>query len=60
MIVSVFGKSQYRAKGCKTGMLSSVLQVDLLDEPTIDESLLVKIDLKGFIENQNYGELFFC
>lgn len=44
MIVSVFGKSQYRAKGCKTGMLSSVLQVDLLDEPTIDESLLCEIE----------------
>lgn len=41
MIVAVFGKSQYRAKGCKTGMLSSVLQVDLLDEPTVDESSLV-------------------
>ncbi|KYQ55349.1 Protein SMG8 [Trachymyrmex zeteki] len=37
VIVSVFGKSQYRAKGCKTDMLSSILQLNLLDEPEIDQ-----------------------
>ncbi|XP_033223576.1 protein SMG8 [Belonocnema kinseyi] len=63
VIVSVFGKSRFRAKGCKTGMLSSVLQVDLLDEPTIDEPSLCEIEgyhdvkeriiylhLKGFLD----------
>ena len=44
IIVSVFGKSQYRAKGCKADMFSSVLQVDLLEEPNLDKESLV-----GFI-----------
>lgn len=37
VIVSVFGKSCYHAKGCKTDMLSSILQINLLDEPEVDE-----------------------
>lgn len=46
VIVSVFGKSQLRAKGCKTEMLSSVLQADLLDEPTVSEETLC--DIEGY------------
>lgn len=41
VVVSVFGKSQYRAKGCKTNMLSSILQVDLLDEPEVNTESFV-------------------
>ncbi|KAL2714327.1 nonsense-mediated mRNA decay factor SMG8 isoform X3 [Vespula squamosa] len=44
VIVSVFGKSQYRMKGCKTDMLSSILQVDLLNEPTVDETSMCEIE----------------
>lgn len=42
VIVSVFGKSQYRAKGCKTDMLSSILQLNLLDEPEMDQQSWVR------------------
>jgi hypothetical protein len=42
VIVSVFGKSQLRAKGCKADMLSSIFQVDLLDEPKVDEDSWVR------------------
>lgn len=41
IVVSVIGKSQYRAKGCKTEMLSTVLLAGLLDDPTVDENTLV-------------------
>ncbi|KAL2743606.1 nonsense-mediated mRNA decay factor SMG8 isoform X3 [Vespula maculifrons] len=44
VVVSVFGKSQYRTKGCKTDMLSSILQVDLLNEPTVDETSMCEIE----------------
>ncbi|XP_012536412.1 protein SMG8 [Monomorium pharaonis] len=44
VIVSVFGKSQYRAKGCKTDMLSSILQLNLLDEPEIDQQCWCEIE----------------
>ncbi|OXU28536.1 hypothetical protein TSAR_008981 [Trichomalopsis sarcophagae] len=44
IIVSVFGKSQYRAKGCKAEMFSSVLQMDLLDEPGVDKGSLCEIE----------------
>ncbi|XP_066583120.1 nonsense-mediated mRNA decay factor SMG8-like [Prorops nasuta] len=44
VIVSVFGKSEYRAKGCKTDMLSSILQVDLLDNPKIDYQNMCEIE----------------
>lgn len=44
VIVSVFGKSQYRMKGCKTDMLSSILQVDLLNEPNVDETSMCEIE----------------
>ncbi|XP_076300012.1 nonsense-mediated mRNA decay factor SMG8 isoform X3 [Lasioglossum baleicum] len=44
VIVSVFGKSQYRSKGCKTSMLSSILQVDLLDEPQMDLDTFSEIE----------------
>ncbi|XP_076653468.1 nonsense-mediated mRNA decay factor SMG8 isoform X1 [Halictus rubicundus] len=44
VIVSVFGKSQYRSKGCKTSMLSSILQVDLLDEPQVDQDTFSEIE----------------
>jgi hypothetical protein len=43
IIVSVFGKSQYRSKCCKADMFSSVLQVDLLEEPIVNKNSLVKI-----------------
>lgn len=42
VIVSVFGKSQYRAKGCKTDMLSSILQLNLLDQPETDQQSWVR------------------
>lgn len=41
IIVSVIGKSQYRAKGCKTDMLGSFLLTDLIDDPTINDDTLV-------------------
>ena len=41
VVVSIIGKSQYRAKGCKTEMLSSILLSGLLDDPTVDENTLV-------------------
>lgn len=41
VIVSIIGKSQYRAKGCKTEMLGSNLLSDLIDHPTIDDETLV-------------------
>ncbi|XP_071555169.1 nonsense-mediated mRNA decay factor SMG8 [Temnothorax nylanderi] len=44
VIVSVFGKSQYRAKGCKTDMLSSILQLNLLDEPEMDQQSWCEIE----------------
>ncbi|XP_014207374.1 protein SMG8 [Copidosoma floridanum] len=44
LIVSVFGKSQYRAKACKAEMFSSVLQVNLLEEPEIDKDSLCEIE----------------
>nr|XP_012220936.1 PREDICTED: protein SMG8 isoform X2 [Linepithema humile] len=44
VIVSVFGKSHYQAKGCKTDMLSSILQLNLLDEPVIDEDSWCEIE----------------
>ncbi|XP_003701120.1 nonsense-mediated mRNA decay factor SMG8 isoform X2 [Megachile rotundata] len=44
VIVSVFGKSQYRAKGCKTNMLGSILQVGLLDEPEVNEDSYCEIE----------------
>ncbi|KAG7212648.1 hypothetical protein KM043_012931 [Ampulex compressa] len=44
VIVSVFGKSQYRSKGCKTEMLSSILQVGLLDEPEVNEDSMCEIE----------------
>ncbi|XP_032668556.1 protein SMG8 [Odontomachus brunneus] len=44
VVVSVFGKSQYRAKGCKADMLSSVLQVNLLDEVQVDEDSMCEIE----------------
>ncbi|KAH0955896.1 hypothetical protein HN011_006917 [Eciton burchellii] len=44
VIVSVFGKSQLRAKGCKADMLSSIFQVDLLDEPKVDEDSWCNIE----------------
>lgn len=46
VIVSVFGKSQYSAKGCKTNMLSSILQVGLLDEPEVEEESFVRVYLR--------------
>lgn len=42
MIVSVFGKSQYKTKACKAEMFSSVLQTDLLDGTIVGEDSLVK------------------
>ncbi|XP_015586501.1 protein SMG8 isoform X2 [Cephus cinctus] len=44
VIVSVFGKSQFCTKGCKAEMLGSVLQVDLLDEPGVDEESSCEIE----------------
>ncbi|CAL1682174.1 unnamed protein product [Lasius platythorax] len=44
VIVSVFGKSQYQAKGCKMEMLSSILQLNHLDEPEIDEDSWCEIE----------------
>ncbi|XP_011684997.1 PREDICTED: protein SMG8-like isoform X4 [Wasmannia auropunctata] len=44
VIVSVFGKSQYRAKGCKTDMLSSILQLNLLDKPEVDQQSWCEIE----------------
>lgn len=44
VIVSVFGKSQYRAKGCKTQMLGQNLLVDLLDDPTVNDDNLSEIE----------------
>ncbi|XP_011865598.1 PREDICTED: protein SMG8 isoform X1 [Vollenhovia emeryi] len=44
VIVSVFGKSQYRAKGCKTDMLNSILQLNLLDEPEMDQQSWSEIE----------------
>ncbi|KAL6257681.1 hypothetical protein P5V15_011262 [Pogonomyrmex californicus] len=44
VIVSVFGKSQYRAKGCKTDMISSILQINLLDKPEIDQESWCEIE----------------
>ncbi|XP_014483123.1 PREDICTED: protein SMG8 isoform X2 [Dinoponera quadriceps] len=44
VVVSVFGKSQYRAKGCKMDMLGPVFQVNLLDEPEIDENSVCEIE----------------
>ncbi|XP_015514721.1 protein SMG8 isoform X1 [Neodiprion lecontei] len=44
VVVSVFGKSHFRAKACKTEMLSSILQTSLLDDPTVDEDDLCEIE----------------
>ncbi|EZA51583.1 hypothetical protein DMN91_010427 [Ooceraea biroi] len=46
VIVSVFGKSQLCTKGCKTDMLSSILQLNLLDEAEIDEDSWC--DIEGY------------
>ncbi|KOX73371.1 Protein SMG8 [Melipona quadrifasciata] len=51
VIVSVFGKSQYRAKGCKTNMLSSVLQVGLLDEPEVNKESFCEIE--GYYDSKD-------
>ncbi|CAK9818597.1 Nonsense-mediated mRNA decay factor SMG8 [Anthophora quadrimaculata] len=51
VIVSVFGKSQYRAKGCKTNMLSSILQVGLLDEPEVDKDSFCNIE--GYYDSKD-------
>lgn len=40
----MFGKSQYRAKGCKTDMLSSILQLNLLDKPEVDQQSWCEIE----------------
>ncbi|XP_011266292.1 protein SMG8 [Camponotus floridanus] len=44
VIVSVFGKSQYQAKGCKMEMLSSILQLNHMDEPEIDKDSWCEIE----------------
>ncbi|KAJ8687988.1 hypothetical protein QAD02_023783 [Eretmocerus hayati] len=46
VIVSVFGKSQFQAKGCKANIFSSILQVDSLEEPTIDK--ISSCEIEGY------------
>lgn len=50
VIVSIFGKSQYQAKGWKTEMLNSVLQTNLLEDTKIDDETLV--NLPQFLSNE--------
>ncbi|XP_003403110.1 nonsense-mediated mRNA decay factor SMG8 [Bombus terrestris] len=51
VIVSVFGKSQYSAKGCKTNMLSSILQMGLLDEPEVENESFCEIE--GYYDSKD-------
>lgn len=41
VVISVIGKSQYRAKGCKTQMLGQSLLADMIDDPTVNDDTLV-------------------
>ncbi|XP_043288529.1 protein SMG8 isoform X2 [Venturia canescens] len=50
VVVSVIGKSQYRAKGCKAEMLSTVLLAGLLDNPMVNEETLC--DIEGYHDVQ--------
>ncbi|KAH0550329.1 protein SMG8 [Cotesia glomerata] len=44
IIVSIIGKSQYRAKGCKSEMISTNLLVDLLDHPVVNDETMSEIE----------------
>ncbi|XP_012270941.1 protein SMG8 [Orussus abietinus] len=44
IIVSIFGKSHFFAKGYKTEILSSVLQPDLLEEPTLEDETWCELE----------------
>ncbi|XP_057317890.1 nonsense-mediated mRNA decay factor SMG8 isoform X1 [Microplitis mediator] len=44
IIVSIIGKSQYRAKGCKSEMIGTNLLVDLLDHPTVNDDTMSEIE----------------
>lgn len=42
VVISIIGKSNFHAKGCKTEMIGTDLLVDLIDHPKVNNNTFVR------------------